>query len=671
MSQGANGATQAQREPALDGLRALAVVLVMLFHGGMPWMSGGYLGVSLFFTLSGFLITRLLLDELDRTGTIRVGAFYARRARRLLPASLLCLVGVVLAARADLFLGVAHLRRDLVAALAQIYNWVQLGSGNSYGDLIGQQAGVHSPLDHYWSLAIEEQFYWLWPLALLVAIRLQRRRRDAPTRFVVGAAVATCAAAPLIAWIWGPDAAYWATPARAAEILVGGAAAALYRAGHLQRVPTWLAPLGLAVLVALSATLPSDHGFAYEGGLVIVGLISATVLLALRRPSPTGRVLSWRPLVSIGAVSYGLYLFHWPVYVVLDEARTDLHGYALLALRLAVTTVITLASYALLEQPVRRATWPPARTLLVGTAAMLIGLISFTAVPAGADDYWTHQPDTAAAAITPVGSLAPLEPVTAAVTTIPDSTATAAVPSPKTATAPPTTAAPVSRPVRILVIGDSTAIATGGGLATWAAANPSTAQVSVLATPRCGMVRGGRILGDAPGDEYLATCADLLDRQLAPTVAKLQPDVVAVVVAARDSETREWDPAEGPLRPTDGRYQARIEHDYTTLTQMVVAAAPAAKVAWIRPPQIDPWWKDTDGVYADAEGHAVVDAVTARLSASDPAHARVVDLRLWMESSGLADDHDLRPDGIHFTPDAATQVATEWLGPQLVAVALA
>src|SRR6188508_2311997 len=115
MGRGANGGTTAEREPALDGLRALAVALVLLFHGGVRWMSGGYLGVSLFFTLSGFLITRLLLGEIERTGTIRVGSFYARRARRLLPASMLCLVGVVVAARANLFVGVAHLRRDLIA----------------------------------------------------------------------------------------------------------------------------------------------------------------------------------------------------------------------------------------------------------------------------------------------------------------------------------------------------------------------------------------------------------------------------------------------------------------------------------------------------------------------------------------------------------------------------
>ena len=159
-------------------------------------MPGGYLGVSLFFTLSGFLITRLLLDELRPHRHDPRRHVLRRRARRLLPASMLCLVGVVARRpRSDLFVGVTDLRRDLVAALAQIYNWVQLGSGDSYGDLIGQQAGVHSPLDHYWSLAIEEQFYWLWPLAsCLAAIRL-RRRRTAPTGFVVGAAlVASCRA---------------------------------------------------------------------------------------------------------------------------------------------------------------------------------------------------------------------------------------------------------------------------------------------------------------------------------------------------------------------------------------------------------------------------------------------------------------------------------------------
>ena len=151
-------------QPALDGVRAVAVAMVLLFHGGVGWMRGGYIGVSVFFTLSGYLITSLLLAESDATGSVRVGAFLARRARRLLPASVVCIVGVAVCSRYGLLDGVAHLERDLLGAAFQVQNWVLLASGDSYTEVLATVGGQRSPLEHYWSLAIEEQFYWMWPL---------------------------------------------------------------------------------------------------------------------------------------------------------------------------------------------------------------------------------------------------------------------------------------------------------------------------------------------------------------------------------------------------------------------------------------------------------------------------------------------------------------------------
>ena len=179
-------------------MRALAVAIVLVFHQG--WLDGGYVGVSVFFTLSGYLITSLALVEHDRTGRLDVRAFYARRVRRLFPASVACLAGVVVLAWSGLFDDVEHLRRDLWAAFAQVYNWVALSSGQTYADLVAGGEGVRSPLDHYWSLAIEEQFYWVWPLAMVLVLRTGRRRRV----LLVGAlAVAAAVAAPVIAAVWG------------------------------------------------------------------------------------------------------------------------------------------------------------------------------------------------------------------------------------------------------------------------------------------------------------------------------------------------------------------------------------------------------------------------------------------------------------------------------------
>ena len=161
-----------EHQPALDGLRAVAVTMVLAFHLGTPSFDGGYLGVSLFFTLSGFLLTHLLVAEIERTGHIAVGSYLARRARRLLPAGLLGLLLVIVLGASGAFAPETDVRRGVWAALLQVYNWFDLASGNSYAELFV----APSPIAHYWSLAIEEQFYWVWPMALLLLVRWRRRR---------------------------------------------------------------------------------------------------------------------------------------------------------------------------------------------------------------------------------------------------------------------------------------------------------------------------------------------------------------------------------------------------------------------------------------------------------------------------------------------------------------
>jgi peptidoglycan/LPS O-acetylase OafA/YrhL len=168
-------ADRLEYQPALDGIRALAVALVLVFHADLGVVGGGYVGVSVFFTLSGYLITRLLLVEITRTGTVDVPGFFARRLRRLLPASLACLAAVIVAARLGAFAEDLDLRRDVIGAAFQVQNWVQLAGGDSYRELL--QGGIEraSPVEHSWSLAIEEQLYWLWPLAV-TGLALARKR---------------------------------------------------------------------------------------------------------------------------------------------------------------------------------------------------------------------------------------------------------------------------------------------------------------------------------------------------------------------------------------------------------------------------------------------------------------------------------------------------------------
>ena len=154
--------------PELDSLRGLAIILVLAFHGGWGWMSGGYVGVSLFFTLSGFLVTGLLLDEFDRDGRVDIRRFLVRRMRRLLPASLACLLAVGVLGAFGAFGSQPDLGRDLTGATTQLANWFALAGDTSY---VEQVLSTRSPLDHFWSLSIEEQFYWIWPFALGFAVR--------------------------------------------------------------------------------------------------------------------------------------------------------------------------------------------------------------------------------------------------------------------------------------------------------------------------------------------------------------------------------------------------------------------------------------------------------------------------------------------------------------------
>ncbi|MEO6157141.1 MAG: acyltransferase, partial [Ilumatobacteraceae bacterium] len=409
-------------QPALDGLRAVAVALVLVFHAGYPWMSGGYIGVSMFFTLSGYLITSLLLAEHDRTGGLALPGFYARRMKRLLPASLLCLIAVIVGSQYGAFAEVSGLRRDVLGSLLQVENWVKLLGSSSYADLTSASLGRVGPLEHYWSLAVEEQFYWLWPVVMLVILRLVRRpARRAATLATL--AVAGVAAAFLIAAVWGANAAYWATPARLGEILVGAALAGLLHV--VRRVPTWTRWTGLpavAVIAWAAITWPSADGPAYHGWLAMLALATAALILALQTPSVLRTALSWRPLVWIGTVSYGIYLFHWPVYAWLTDSSLGWSRTTLFAVEVAITMAVTTASFYLLERPVRR--WSPINRVplafgLLASASLALVAVVVIAPPAG------RHLANAATALQPVS-----QPLVSLAVAAPTSSGAAVVPGP-------------------------------------------------------------------------------------------------------------------------------------------------------------------------------------------------------------------------------------------------
>ena len=668
------GTTKAYRaqiayQPALDGVRAVAVVMVLLFHGGISWMGGGYFGVSVFFTLSGYLITSLLFTEFDSTSRISPGAFYVRRAKRLLPASVVCLSAVSLLATGNAWLGANHLKRDLLGSLGQVANWVRLFAGESYVDVQNKTAGIRSPLDHYWSLAIEEQFYWIWPVAFFALARLAHRKGVSVSAVLGVCTLGFAASAPIISSVWGSDAAYWATPARAGEILIGALVAVLVLERRVS-ARRWMAPLALVVVLGFGVFLPTASGPAYDGAFPLLAIASATLLLGLQRPGAVRTALSIRPLVALGRISYGVYLYHLPIYLFVTPDRSGLRGWPLFALRIVVTMVVATASHWLIERPIRRASWTGLRTALTGAGATLVVGSVIAVVPVAAANYWGVSAASSSRAAIPVGAASTPLVVRAAVaiptpTSNPTSNPTStpdAVLSPS-----PSTWAQLARPVRILVVGDSTAQATGHGLIEWAGAHPTLAQVSLAISPGCGFVRGGRVASDGKVP-FKASCDALLDQALPRDLRQLQPDVVMMLVWARDQAPRTWSKAEGELTPHDPVYLTRLVHDYRAI-MTEVSATSMARVVWVRPPRGDNYWNGTDTPFTDESAHVIVEGVMHQMVDEFAGRAEFVDLRKWMETDGVAFDHAARPDGLHFTPAAALDVAERWLGAQLIRAA--
>ena len=347
-----------RHQPALDGLRGAAVAGVLLFHAGH--LRGGYLGVDAFFVLSGFLITSLLLVERARSGGIGLGAFWARRARRLLPAlfavlAFVALYALVIASADER----ASIRADALATLGYVANWRAIFSGADYWALFRSP----SPLEHTWSLAIEEQFYLLWPL-LVVAVAAAPRR---VLLLASGLGLASFIAMQALYDPASPSRAYYGTDTRLASILVGAALAAwsVMRppvAGGKRRVLLEIAAIGAVGLLAYAwCRVEGSSTVLYRGGLFVTAIAVAVVIAAGVHPvrGPVQRALSFRPLCALGLISYGVYLWHWPIYVWLDETRTGIDGWPLVALRIAVTVGVATISYFVLEQPIRRGALSP------------------------------------------------------------------------------------------------------------------------------------------------------------------------------------------------------------------------------------------------------------------------------------------------------------------------
>ena len=662
--------------PAIDGLRAVAVLAVVAYHDGLGWARGGFLGVDTFFVLSGFLITTLLLLERRRTGRIALGAFWGRRLRRLVPALLLVLGGVALFCALWVTpYEVGRFRGDALASLVYVTNWRFIAAGSSYFDLVASP----SPVKHLWSLAIEEQFYLVWPLVVVGCLAVGRRGLRLLTAVTLLTTVASIVVMARAYDSADPSRAYYGTDSRAHTVLIGALLAVILyvrpvRTARTRRTLTAGGLVGAAVAVSALITWSDTGAFYYRGGSVVFALAAAIVVatIAQTRPDGLGRALAARPLVALGRISYGVYLWHWPVGLALSPARTGLDGIPLDLLRLAVTIAIATASFRFVEMPVRRGVLGRRATLVLAPAAAALTAAAVVAATTGARPLPGYLrgvavPSAVAAAATEPSP--PRHPVpfrrgaddAGARTTIPvfacppasavetseaEAAAVAAGPAP----------VPSGTPVRrVLVVGDSLACSLAVGLAPAASGSLAVEQIAMIG---CGVIADEVWDDREPFPARTGSCATVVQERITEAVARFRPDVVVWVSTWERLNLVDGSRLAVTGTPAWHRVLAeRFGPAVDALTAggarivMTTIAAPApaglAGGGRITSPEFD--WRFAD-----------LDAALRRLAASRPNRVTLVDLATALCPDGppcpkaVADGSEPRSlDGAHFTPQGA------------------
>ncbi|GAA4398854.1 acyltransferase family protein [Tsukamurella soli] len=402
--------------PGLDGLRAIAVIFVIGYHLGAPGFGGGLLGVGVFFTLSGFLITSLLIRSRERTGGLELGTFWLRRARRLLPALVLVLAATLATAAIATPTQLGRDARQSLSALLYVNNWYTISGTVSYFDRFSGPA----PLSHLWSLSIEEQFYLVWPLLLAGLYRLSRRRWAVTLAVLAMSAASFYLLRALAHPGFDTTRAYEGTDTRAGGLLLGAALAFWWPARkHTvgERARTWIDVLGLAgVALMIHLVVDTFDGAMslYRSGILLCTIATLGVLIAAVTPQTlVASLLSLPPLRWIGERSYGIYLWHMPVIAFLPVAvRTGSHLFSALVV-IAATLLLATLSWTFVEDPVRRygfraaltALRPAEDTVLYRTTAYLIARLEGAA--AALTRLQQHRLATALGTTVPAGSTVP------------------------------------------------------------------------------------------------------------------------------------------------------------------------------------------------------------------------------------------------------------------------
>lgn len=616
--------TRLEYNAGLDGLRGIGLLAILFYHSGVNWIPGGFLSVSTFFTLSGFLITSLLVYEWDNTGRIDMADFWARRFRRLMPGSLLALSVIsMLGATIGDISQIARLRGDGLAALFYVSNWRFVYLGSDYADMFASPSLVQ----HFWSLSIEEQFYLTFPLLAIALLRYGNRRAIA----VVLGGLALLSTA-WMAVIFEPDMPtsrlYFGTDTRAAEILLG-ALLALWHAGrpalqgNARKLAIALGSIGLAGNLFYWFRVPMETAWLWQGGYLIYAMTTVAIIIGALQPTgPARTILSWRPFPWLGKISYGVYIYHFSFYVTLTSELTGLAPWPLFATRVAATFALAIPSYYLLEQPVRYGRlfsewrfWAAMPVGIVTVAAMLI--------------------------------LATQNP------TVDSST----LPEPKMLVS-------LDDKPRLMIVGGSISFGIGNGLLRWAR-RTEDASVLNIATKGCGIARGGRLVNS------LKRVADLCDEW--PTIwaselESYEPDVVVVLVGGWDTTERKfpnW--GEQPRMIGDEIYDTWLISEYEAALELLTSHG--ARVVWLTAPCLAVR-SGGKGVW-DPERTVKLNLILRRLEREHGEELELVDLNYTVCPGGeftneLAGMDKIRPDGAHFSNEAEDWVA-EWLTSHILA----
>ena len=671
--------------PALDGVRGLLVIIVLLYHHSITWMTGGELTVSVFFTLSGFLITRLIVAEWDNSGKISLRSFYERRARRLFPSSFVVMLAVVVVWTLFPGSGRRLAQWEWFSGLAYFENVYLQSAGKSYGGLFG----LGNPLQHLWSLSLEEQVYLVFPVLCLLLLHRQATRqatRRAIWKLFVVLATLAIGAIALGAYyrthppLWSrlpvlnarcsdSSCVYYATEVRVGEFLMGAAFAVLWSAWR--HVPLIIETLRKPLFVVLSWPLVvgafiiwfkigwqnqwSDVFFPWA--VFFNGLITLLIIAHAATGSGMCSFLSWKPLAWLGQLGYTIYLVHWPMFLIWESLRLDpnlprirvpgtdwvtIDHFWMFIAKAASTMLVVCLIYYLLENPVRqRKLWRGKKLFIYLALMALVG----TVIAFAGNTHRSHADDVMSTLSEE--ALAMQQKALADLPELP-------------ANPPVVSTVDAELPARIMMVGDSQSWVLATGLDDWEETN----QVTVQPSPGvgCGIGKNTPIKYLGVDQDFRSGCTEWRD-SLGPIVRKFRANLVIIVGGTADLSDRKIPGVDGWSHVGEPVYDAWLLKQFTNFIDVMSSAG--SQIVWLSTPNINPpYISGETGVppfdEADPSRSARYNELIQQFAETDDRVVYADFASAVKAHPGGEFESKMRPDGAHIDLKYAPELVT-WL----------